>query len=98
MEASYVLITPVVTEKSAKAQTLRKYTFLVHLDANKKEIQNAVQMAYGVDVVRVNILPVLKKSRIAGRGRQITKRHQARKAIVTVAPTQSIDFNKIKVA
>ncbi|MBI5421862.1 50S ribosomal protein L23 [Candidatus Peregrinibacteria bacterium] len=97
MEASYVLITPVVTEKSAKAQTARKYTFLVHLDANKKEIQGAIEGAYGVKVERVNILPVLAKSRIAGKGR-ITKRQQARKAIVTLAPKQSIDFNKIKVA
>lgn len=97
MEASYVLITPVVTEKSAKAQTARKYTFLVHLDANKTEIQKAVEGAYGVEVQDVNIVPVLAKTRIAGKGR-ITKRAQARKAIVTLAPKQSIDFNKIKVA
>jgi len=97
MEFSYVLIAPVVTEKSTKAQAARKYTFLVHQDANKKEVQNAVETAYGVKVKAVHIIPVLKKTRAAGKGR-ITKRPTSRKAIVTLAPKQSIDFNKIKVS
>jgi large subunit ribosomal protein L23 len=98
MELSHVLITPVVTEKSTKAQAQRKYTFLVHLKANKQEVQGAIEKAYGVEVESVNIIPVLAKARLAGRGRHITKRPQARKAIVTLMPKQSIDFNKIKVS
>ena len=43
MEFNQVLKMPVVTEKSTKAQVARKYTFLVHLDANKKEIQSAIE-------------------------------------------------------
>lgn len=96
MESTDVLISPVVTEKSTNSQVLLKYTFMVNLKANKIEVKNAVEKAYGVKVKSVNIIPVLKKSRLVGRGREITKRHIGRKAIVTLAPKQSIDFNKIK--
>jgi large subunit ribosomal protein L23 len=97
MQYQHILITPVVTEKSSRAQTARKYTFLVHLDANKQEIKSAIEAAYGVNVAQVNIIPVLKKTRLAGKGR-ITKRHEGRKAIVTLEPKQTLDFNKIKVS
>jgi large subunit ribosomal protein L23 len=96
MELTQVLISPVVTEKSTSAQALQKYTFMVRLNSNKIQIRNAVEKAYGVKVKDVNIIPVLKKVRLAGRGRPITKRHTGRKAIVTLASKQSIDFNKIK--
>lgn len=95
MELTQVLKTPVVTEKSTKAQAGRKYTFLVHLDANKKEVKASIEKAYGVKVQQVNIIPVKEKGRLAGR-HTITKRHTGRKAIVTLVPKQSIDFNKIK--
>ena len=96
MELTKVLLSPVVTEKTTSAQALRKYTFLVHLKANKVEVKNAVEKAYGVKVKNVNIIPILKKVRLAGRGRTITKRHNGKKALVTLAPKQSIDFNKVK--
>ena len=96
MELTNVLLSPVVTEKSTNAQALRKYTFLVHLNANKVEVKKAIEKAYGVKVEIVNIIPVLKKTRLAGRGRTITKRHNGKKAIATLALKQSIDFNKIK--
>jgi large subunit ribosomal protein L23 len=96
MDLSNILISSVVTEKSAKAQEGRKYTFLVHLDANKVEIRKAIEKSYGVEVDSVNIIPVKSKVRLAGRGRAITKRHNARKAIVTLGPKQTLDVNKLK--
>lgn len=96
MEVSIVLKSPVVTEKSTKAQEKRKYTFLVHLKANKIEVKNAVEKMYGAKVDSVNIIPVASKVRLVGRGREITKRHNAKKAIVTLKPKQTLDFNKIK--
>ncbi len=96
MDLTKVLKSPVTTEKSNNAQILKKYTFLVHLNTNKVEIQNAVEKTYGVKVKSVNIIRVLKKVRMAGRGREITKRHNGKKAIVTLMPKNSIDFNKIK--
>ena len=96
MELTKVLIAPVITEKSSKAQESRKYSFLVHLKTNKVEVAKAVENAYGVKIQSVDIVPVRKKTRLVGRGKEITKRQAAKKAIVTLAPKQSIDFNKIK--
>jgi len=98
MDLSDVLISPVVTEKSTKAQTSRKYTFLVHLDANKIEIRKAVEKSYGVKVDSLNIIPVKSKARLAGRGRTITKRRNAKKVIITLKPKQTLDVNKVKIA
>lgn len=96
MELAKVLQSPVVTEKSTVGQANQKYTFMVHTDANKVLVKKAIEQTYGVKVKTVNIIPVLKKVRLAGRGRAITKRHNGKKAIVTLPPKQSIDFNKIK--
>jgi len=97
MESAKILLSPVVTEKSTNAQASQKYIFMVHPDADKTQIVKAVKVAYGVEVKSVNIIPVLKKARLAGRGRTITKRKAGKKAIVTLKPKQSIDFNKIKI-
>jgi len=96
MDLSNVLIAPVVTEKSTAAQEKRKYTFLVHLKANKVEVEKAIEKSYGVKVDSINIIPVRKKTRMIGRGREITKRHTAKKAVVTLKPKQTLDFNKVK--
>jgi large subunit ribosomal protein L23 len=96
MDLSNILISSVVTEKSTKAQENRKYLFLVHLNANKIEIRKAVEKFYGVKVDSINIIPVKSKIRLAGRGRTITKRHNAKKAIVTLKPKQTLDVNKVK--
>ncbi|MBI5412060.1 50S ribosomal protein L23 [Candidatus Peregrinibacteria bacterium] len=96
MELHHILIAPVVTEKSTKAQTQKKYTFIVHAHANKIEIAQAIHSAYGVDVKTVRVIPVRGKVRKAGQGREITKRPDRKKVIVTVGGKGVIDFNKIK--
>ena len=96
MDLSNILIAPVVTEKSTSAQAARKYIFRVHLNANKVQIAKAVEAGYGSKVQAVNIIPVGKKVRLAGRGREITKRPAYKKAIVTLEPKQTLDFNKVK--
>ena len=97
MEQTNILKSPIVTEKSTNSQALGKYSFLVHPDANKIEIKQAIEQSYGVNVQSVKIVPIIKKQRLAGRGSMITKRHAGKKAIVTIEKKQSIDFNKIKV-
>ena len=96
MHLTNVLKSPVTTEKSVNAQTGRKYTFLVHEDATKLDVVHAIEKSYGVTAVSVNMIPVRKKIRMAGKGRAITKRHTGRKAIVTLAPKQTLDVNKLK--
>ncbi|MBN2087296.1 50S ribosomal protein L23 [Candidatus Peregrinibacteria bacterium] len=96
MDITNVLKSPVVTEKSTKSQEKRKYTFLIDLKANKIEVKDAIEKMYGAKVDSVNIIPVASKVRLVGRGREITKRHNAKKAIVTLRPKQTLDFNKVK--
>jgi len=94
MELSNVLLSPVVTEKSTHGQKNHKYTFLVRPNSNKIEVAKAIESIYGVKVTSVNIIPVLKKVRMVGRSKTVTKRRSAKKAIITVAVKQAIDFNK----
>lgn len=96
MQLTSVLLAPVVTEKSAHQQGQGKYTFRVHSDANKIQVAQAVEAAYGVQISAVNILPVRKKQRMVGRGKFRTKRPASKRAIVTTVKKQSIDFNQFK--
>ena len=50
-----VILTPVITEKSAGVIDDGKYTFKVAVSANKTEIKNAVEKLFGVKVIGVNI-------------------------------------------
>lgn len=96
MDLNTILLAPVVTEKSTQAQQQKKYAFMVHPQANKIQISQAVEQGYGVQVKSVRIVPVVSKIRVAGRGRVITKRPARKKAIVTLASKDALDFNKIK--
>ncbi len=97
MQLHHVLKAPVVSEKSIKAQNAGCYTFWVNPGSNKIEITQALKEFYGVDATQVRVVSVRKKVRMAGRrGRFITKRPDSKKAIITLAPKQKIDFNKFK--
>ena len=50
-----IILTPVITEKSAGIIEDGKYTFKVAVDANKTEIKLAVEKLFGVKVTGVNI-------------------------------------------
>ena len=50
-----ILIKPIVTEKlTAQGEKLNRYGFVVDRDANKLQIKDAVEKAYGVSVADVN--------------------------------------------
>jgi len=85
-----VLLAPVVSEKSYGLLDENKYTFLVSPDANKTEIQIAVESVFKVRVTDVNTLnrPGKKRRTKYGYG----KRPDTKRAIVTVAPGERIDI------
>ena len=88
MDMSYVLKRPLVTEKSTLLQDSRRYVFEVASAANKMEIKKAVETSFGVDVLRVNTMNVKgKKKRF---GPRFSQMRSWKKAVVTVAPGQSI--------
>ena len=76
-----VILKPVVTEKSMNAMSEKKYTFLVHPEANKSMIKEAVEKMFeGTKVKRVNTLNCDGKKR--RRGMVIGRTAKTKKAIV----------------
>jgi large subunit ribosomal protein L23 len=90
-----VLIRPLITEKMSKlGDKLNRFAFVVNNKANKIEIKKAVESFYGVKVDDVNTMrvPAKNKSRFT-RTRVITGRKSGyKKAVVTLAPGEAIDF------
>jgi large subunit ribosomal protein L23 len=95
--AAQVILRPVISEKSIDESGRGKYTFAVHEKANKIQIKAAVEELYrkeAVTVVAVNVLTTKAKEKRRGtrRGRVIGYTTPWRKAIVTLAPGQKIEF------
>jgi large subunit ribosomal protein L23 len=85
-----VILRPVVSEKSYALLDGGVYTFVVAPDANKIQIRQAVEMIFGVNVVKVNTLNRPGK-RKRNRGKStFGKRPDTKRAVVTLAPGQSI--------
>ena len=87
-----VILKPVVTEKSMNQMSEKKYTFLVHVDANKSMIKEAVEKMFeGTKVVKVNTMNLDGKTK--RRGRTVGKTAATKKAIVTLsADSKKIDI------
>ena len=78
-----VILKPVITEKSMDGMADKKYTFLVHTDANKVMIKEAVEKMFpGTKVKSVNTMNCEGKKR--RRGMVIGKTAKTKKAIVTL--------------
>jgi large subunit ribosomal protein L23 len=88
MDATQVIIRPVVSEKSYVLAAADKYTFRVHPDAHKTEIRQAVEELFEVHVVSVNTSSV--KSKPKRRGITKGRTRSWKKAIVQVKPGESI--------
>ena len=85
-----VLRRPVITEKNTMLALQNKYTFEVAGKANKTQIKEAVQKAFNVAVVSVNVMTVPGKMRRAGRMRGMTA--SWKKAVVTLKEGQKIEL------
>ena len=71
---------PVLSEKSYSEIANKKYVFEVAVDANKIEIKEAVEKAFGVKVEKVNTVNVRGKLKRQGRTQGYTSKRK--KAIV----------------
>lgn len=82
---------PVITEKSMAAMAEKKYTFLVHVEANKVQIRRAVEEVFGVQVEDVKTINSLGK--VKRMGVHIGKRSDTKKAIITLKKdSKTIEF------
>ena len=78
-----VILKPVVTEKSMAGMGEKKYTFLVHPEANKTMIKEAVEKMFdGTKVRSVNTMNLDGKKK--RRGMVFGKTAKSKKAIVTL--------------
>ena len=85
-----VILKPIVTEKSMAAMGEKKYTFLVHTEANKSMIKEAVEKMFeGTKVKNVNTMNLDGKTK--RRGMTFGKTAKTKKAIVTL-PEDSNDM------
>ena len=76
-----VILKPVITEKSMNAMSLKKYTFLVHTEATKAQIKEAVEKMFeGTKVASVNTMNLDGKKK--RRGMVVGKTAKTKKAIV----------------
>jgi len=88
MDASQVIIRPVVSEKSYVLATADKYTFRVHPDAHKTHIRQAIETLFDVHVVEVRTISVRSKPK--RRGYTSGRTRAWKKAIVQVRAGESI--------
>ena len=78
-----VILKPIVTEKSMNAMGEKKYTFMVHPEANKSQIKEAVEKMFeGTKVKSVNTMNM--DGRNKRRGMVVGKTAKSKKAIVAL--------------
>ena len=90
-----IIIKPIITEKmTALGEKLGRYGFVVDKNANKIQIKHAVKEMYGVEVEEVNTMTYAgkRKSRFTKSGVLSGKTNSFKKAIITLAKGESIDF------
>ena len=85
-----VVKAPHISEKANYLSEKNKYTFTVYNHANKPEIKKAIEGAYGVNVLSVNMVRIPHKKRRLGRTEGFKKAYH--KAIVTIKEGQKIEL------
>jgi large subunit ribosomal protein L23 len=90
-----ILIKPIITEKATNDSELyNRYAFVVEKAANKIEIKDAVETAYGVSIQSVKTMnyPVKRNTKYTKKGLVTGTKAAYKKAIVQLAEGESIDF------
>ncbi len=92
MDYTQILIKPLVSEKATFVrEAANQVAFYVHVKANKIEIAKAVEEAFKVSVVDVNVITVKNRARYR-QGRIQGKEAGYRKAYVTLKEGETIEF------
>jgi len=86
-----VLVGPHLSEKSSRiAERLKQFVFKVRPDADKSDIKRAVELMFEVQVTAVQVVNCMGKAKRFGRSPG--RRQDWKKAYVTLAEGQDIDF------
>jgi large subunit ribosomal protein L23 len=94
LQSSEIILRPVISEKSMDETQRGKYTFRVHVKANKHQVKAAIEELFKVDVVTINVstAKAKEKSRNRGRSRIEGWTSKWKRAVVTLAAGQKIEF------
>ena len=89
-----IIIKPIISEKATYLTDLRgQYSFLVDTKANKIQIKNAVEEAYGVKVANVRTMIYAPKvsMKYTKKGLQVGKTNKLKKAVIELQAGEGID-------
>ena len=90
-----ILIKPIITEKATdQSELFNRYGFVVDPRANKIEIKEAIEKAYGVSVNKVRTMnyPVKRNTKFTKKGVVTGMKGAYKKAVVELAEGDNIDF------
>ena len=90
-KAYQVVLNPLVTEKATQMSEFNKMVFSVPLTANKLEIKLSIEKIFSVKAISVNT--ILLKGKVKRFKGVIGRRANTKKAIVTLAPGNTIDLS-----
>ena len=95
ISAMSLVLAPVVSEKSTMmGEKNNQVAFKVAGDATKAQVKAAIEAFFKVDVAAVNMVNLKGKTRRFGRS--VGRRQDSRKAYITLAPGQEINFAESK--
>lgn len=95
MSNKAILVKPLITEKAdTLSEGKNQYSFIVDKGANKIEIKKAVEALYTVNVEAVNTMIIAgkRKTRNTKKGVLHGRKSSYKKAVVTLASGENIDF------
>ena len=89
-----IYVKPIITEKFSAMADKGRYAFVVERTANKVEIKNAIENAYGVTVTSVNTMNYIGKIKFRYTQTKIMTGlvKKAKKAVVTLKKGDTIDL------
>jgi len=85
-----VIRRPLVTEKNTALQSQNKYAFQVSKDSNKEQVKEAIEKAFKVNVIAVNIMTVRGREKRVGRRKVMVS--PWKKAVVTLKTGDKIQI------
>lgn len=89
----YIVIKPVITEKSLRlANTTNTYTFVVQTTANKDQIKETVEKLFVVAVDSIRTIVNQKEIKRTGKRRKSVTTGKTKKALVTLKEGHAIDL------
>ena len=90
-KAYQIILKPHVTEKSTQLSEFNKMVFSVPVNATKPEVKSSIEKIFSVKVQAINT--ILLKGKLKRYKGILGKRSNTKKAIVTLAPGNTIDLS-----